>query len=76
MVSMSVDTVETFIVPDEVMVRRRVLPAGRYRGQHRGAIWEILLSDDERREFGYRRPALNVTELVSEGYVLTERPSA
>ncbi|WP_336743370.1 hypothetical protein [Aureimonas altamirensis] len=76
MVSMSVDTVETFIVPDEVMVRRRVLPAGRYRGQHRGSIWEILLSDEERREFGYRRPALNVTELVSEGYVLTERPSA
>mgnify|MGYP006961559937 CR=1 FL=1 len=76
MVSIAVDTVETFIVPDEVMVRRRVLPAGRYLGHHRGSIWEIVLSEDERREFGYRRPALNVTQLVSEGYVLTERASA
>ncbi|MCM2504193.1 hypothetical protein NDN16_10965 [Aureimonas altamirensis] len=74
--SITPNTVETFIVPDEVMVRRRVLPAGRYHGHHRGSIWEIVLSDDERREFGYRRPSLNVTELVSEGYVLTERPSA
>ncbi|WP_062226345.1 hypothetical protein [Aureimonas frigidaquae] len=57
------------IVPDEVMVRRRVLPAGTYCGRHEGPSFRIILTDEDARRFGYRRPALDVTELVEDGYV-------